>query len=267
MTGPLEVRWLGRMDFADALAQQEDLVRVRRANPEAPDELWLLEHEPVYTIGRTPDRLSLRGATHLPHPLFEINRGGQATYHGPGQLVGYFLIDLRRYGRDLHRYLRWIEALLIELLAQCEIEAMTRAGLTGVWVGSPEVTGARRKIASIGIGVRHWITMHGFALNVSGDLSPFGAITPCGIANVTMTSIEQESGVTHPLKIIADRMAQLAAKRVPDLSGKTDGASRRRAGKGTGLDQRGLLSGPPGSRSAGAAQRQDRDSTRTRLAF
>ena len=107
------------MDFAVALARQEELVRARRAHPDAPDELWLLEHEPVYTIGRTPDRLSLRGATHLPHPLFEINRGGQATYHGPGQLVGYFLIDLRRYGQDLHRYLRWIEALLIELLAQC----------------------------------------------------------------------------------------------------------------------------------------------------
>ena len=95
---------------------------------------WLLEHEPVYTIGRTPDQSSLRGATHLPHPLFEINRGGQATYHGPGQLVGYFLLDLRRYGQDLHRYLRWIEALLIELLAQYGIKATTRAGLTGVWV-------------------------------------------------------------------------------------------------------------------------------------
>src|SRR4029453_2093542 len=115
---------------------------------EAPDELWLLEHEPVYTIGRTPGRLSLRGAPHLPHPLFEINRGGQATYHGPGQLVGYFLIDLRRYGQDLHRYLRWIETLLVELLAQGEVEATTRPDLTGVWVGNPGITGAGRKIAS-----------------------------------------------------------------------------------------------------------------------
>ncbi len=158
MSRPLEVRWLGRMDFAVALARQEDLVRERRAHPDAPDELWLLEHEPVYTIGRTPDRLSLRGATHLPHPLFEINRGGQATYHGPGQLIGYFLIDLRRYGQDLHRYLRWIEALLIELLAQCEIEAMTRAGLTGVWVGSSEITGraakSPRSESAFGIGSR-----------------------------------------------------------------------------------------------------------------
>ena len=172
---------------------QEELIRVKRANSAAPDELWLLEHEPVYTIGRTPDRSSLRGAKHLPHPLFEINRGGQATYHGPGQLVGYFLIDLRRHGQDLHRYLRWIEALLIELLAHYEIKARTRTGLTGVWIGN-------RKIASIGVGVRHWITMHGFALNVGGDLAPFDQITPCGIANVTMTSIERESGANSVVR-------------------------------------------------------------------
>jgi len=218
MSGPLEVHWLGRLDFAVALARQEELVREKRAHPEAPDELWLLEHEPVYTIGRTPDRLSLRGATHLPHPLFEINRGGQATYHGPGQLVGYFLIDLRRFGQDLHRYLRWIEALLIELLGQSEIKAIRRAHLTGVWVGNPEVGGSSRKIASIGVGVRHWISMHGFALNVGGDLSPFGAITPCGIANVIMTSIEKETGVNHPLESIADRTAQLARKRINHLA-------------------------------------------------
>ena len=119
----------------------------------------LLEHEPVYTIGRTPDRSSLRGGSHLPHPLFPINRGGQATYHGPGQLIGYPIIDLRRCGQDLHRYLRWIEDLLIELLADSGIAATTRDGLTGVWVDD-------RKIASIGVGVRHWISMHGFALNV-----------------------------------------------------------------------------------------------------
>jgi len=218
MSQALEVRWLGRIEFAVALAQQEDLVRTRRAQPDAPDELWLLEHEPVYTIGRTPDRLSLRGATHLSHPLFEINRGGQATYHGPGQLVGYFLIDLRRYGQDLHRYLRWIEGLLIELLGQSGIKAMRRADLTGVWVGNPEIGEASRKIASIGVGVRHWITMHGFALNVGGDLSPFSAITPCGIANVTMTSIEKETGVSPPLQTIADRIGQLARKRIKHLA-------------------------------------------------
>jgi lipoyl(octanoyl) transferase len=208
---PLLTCWRGSVNFADALALQEEVVRKKRAQSEVPDELVLLEHEPVYTIGRTSNQSSLRGATHLPHPLFEINRGGQATYHGPGQLVGYFLLDLRRYGQDLHRYLRWIEALLIELLAQYEVEAMTRDGLTGVWVEN-------RKIASIGVGVRHWITMHGFALNVNGDLTPFDHITPCGIANVAMTSIESETSAVHQLEEAAIRMAALARKRIIRLA-------------------------------------------------
>jgi lipoyl(octanoyl) transferase len=211
MNAAFEARWLGRVAFAEALARQEELAAAKRANPAAPDELWLLEHEPVYTIGRAPDQSSLRGAALLPHPLFEINRGGQATYHGPGQLVGYFLIDLRRSGRDLHRYLRWIEALLIELLAHDEISASARPGLTGVWV-------EQRKIASIGVGVRHWITMHGFALNVSGDLSPFDRITPCGIADVAMTSIEKETGTIHQLEEVAARMADLASEWIARLA-------------------------------------------------
>ena len=104
-------RWLGRIGFAEALALAGRTGRGKAADHSLGDELCLLEHEPVYTIGRTPDQSSLRGAAHLPHPLFPINRGGQATYHGPGQLIGYPIIDLRRCGQDLHRYLRWIEAL------------------------------------------------------------------------------------------------------------------------------------------------------------
>ncbi len=214
MNPTLEVRWLGRIDFNAALAGQEELVRQKRDQPATPDELWLLEHEPVYTIGRTPDQSSLRGARHLPHPLVAINRGGQATYHGPGQLVGYLLLDLRRHGQDLHRYLRWIEALLIELLAHYEIEATAREGLTGVWVEN-------RKIASIGVGVRHWITMHGFALNVGGDLAPFDAITPCGIADVTMTSMERETRVVQALRSVAEEMARLTIERLANLPGST----------------------------------------------
>jgi len=218
MKAALEARWLGRVGFAEALTLQEALVRAKRADSHAPDELWLLEHEPVYTIGRTPDQSSLRGATHLPHPLFPINRGGQATYHGPGQLVGYFLIDLRRYGQDLHRYLRWIEALLVELLSKFNISATTRPGLTGVWVMNPEMIGAGRKIASIGVGVRHWITMHGFALNVSGDLSPFERITPCGITDVAMTSIENETGATHDVRAMAAAAKIIATERICELA-------------------------------------------------
>ena len=191
------------MDYAHALALQEKIVAQKRDDGALQDELILLEHEPVYTIGRTPDRSSLLGAAHLPHPLFSINRGGQATYHGPGQLMGYPIIDLRRCGQDLHKYLRWLEQLLIESLAQYGIAASRRESLTGVWVQN-------HKIASIGVGVRHWITMHGFALNVCGDLSPFDHIVPCGINNVAMTSIEKETKRAFTVAEVARTLEKLA---------------------------------------------------------
>jgi len=198
------------MEFARSLALQEEIVAKKRADPSHPDELLLLEHEPVYTIGRTPDQSSLLGAAHLPHPLFAINRGGQATYHGPGQLMGYPIIDLRGCGQDLHRYLRWLEQLLIEMLAQYETAATQRASLTGVWIDD-------RKIASIGVGVRHWITMHGFALNVCGDLSPFNQIVPCGIDNVAMTSMEKETGQPFSVETVATAFEKIAYRRISDL--------------------------------------------------
>jgi lipoyl(octanoyl) transferase len=210
MSNALAIRWLGRVAFADALAMQEKSVAEKRANRSLCDEILLLEHEPVYTIGRTPDQTSLRGGRHLPHPLFPINRGGQATYHGPGQLMGYPIIDLRQCGQDLHRYLRWLEALLVETLAEIGIAATTRPGLTGVWIDD-------RKIASIGVGVRHWITMHGFALNVCGDLGPFDQIVPCGIANVTMTSIAKETGTEQSVSEIAARVEKIALRRIREL--------------------------------------------------
>ena len=206
----LRVRWLGRMEFADALLLQEELLSQKREDRSLEDELLLLEHEPVYTIGRTPDKSSLLGSAHLPHPLFAINRGGQATYHGPGQLMGYPIIDLRRCGQDLHRYLRWLERLLIELLANYRITACRREALTGVWI-------EHRKIASIGVGVRHWITMHGFALNVCGDLSPFNYIIPCGINDVAMTSMEKETGNTYSVVDVAKALEKLALDRIIDL--------------------------------------------------
>ena len=216
------VRWLGRMEFTDALALQKEVVAKKRENPSANDELLLLEHEPVYTIGRTPDQSSLfatgsrpsrdaeRGGAHLPYPLFAINRGGQATYHGPGQLMGYPIVDLRRCGQDLHKYLRWLEQLIIEVLADHEIAASQRESLTGVWVDD-------RKIASIGIGVCHWITMHGFALNVCGDLSFFDYIVPCGINNVTMTSMEKETGKGFSVADVAIAVEKVALERILDL--------------------------------------------------
>jgi lipoyl(octanoyl) transferase len=216
----LRVRWLERMNFADAIELQEEIVARKREKSDAPDEILLLEHEPVYTIGRTPDKSSLfatgrirrgeLGAAHLPHALFAINRGGQATYHGPGQLMGYPIVDLRRCGQDLHKYLRWLEQMLIDFLATYEISAERREGLTGVWI-------ADRKIASIGVGVRHWITMHGFALNVCGDLSPFAHIVPCGISDVAMTSIEKEIGKSIAVVDAAQRFKDLIREKICDL--------------------------------------------------
>lgn len=210
MSNGFRARWLGRVTYADGLAMQDEIVAAKSRDPSAADELLLLEHEPVYTIGRTPDQSSLRDAALLPHPLFQISRGGQATYHGPGQLVGYPLIDLHHYVRDLHRYLRWIEDVLIELVGSYGIAGTRREGLTGVWI-------EQRKIASIGVGVRRWITMHGFALNVGGDLSPFGAITPCGISDVAMTSIESETETRCSVIDVAGDAERIISARLADL--------------------------------------------------
>ena len=195
-----ETRWLGRMGYAPALELQEKTVAARAAG-EAPDQIFFLEHDPVYTIGRKRDRSSL-GDAPLPHPVEEINRGGQATFHGPGQLVGYFIFDLQTLTPDLHIFLRWIEEGLIALLAAYGLTAQRREGLTGVWIED-------RKIASIGVGVRKWITMHGFGLNVGSDLSGFEAITPCGIQGVTMTSLSRELAREVSVEEAAKQAAQV----------------------------------------------------------
>lgn len=206
---PIQTRWLGRMAYDEALACQETLAG-RRLGGEVEDQLLLLEHEPVYTMGRTPNVSSLRGAQHLPHPLVYINRGGQATYHGPGQLMGYPILDLRPRGQDIHRYLRALEAIVIETCAHFGVAAHRREGLTGVWIEN-------RKISSIGVGLRQWISMHGFALNVCGDLAPFSEITPCGIAGVEMTSISRERGKEISVITAADFVAEIFPARLVEL--------------------------------------------------
>jgi len=190
MTAP-HTRWLGRLAYQPALDLQEKTLAARAAG-EIPDQFLLLEHDPVYTIGRQRDRSSL-GTAPLPHPVLEINRGGQATFHGPGQLVGYFIFDLQKLTPDLHFFLRWIEEGLIALLQDYGLTAQRREGLTGVWIED-------RKIASIGVGVRKWITMHGFGLNVASDLTGFESITPCGLPGVTMTSLSRELGHEIPVE-------------------------------------------------------------------
>ncbi|MFY7817827.1 MAG: lipoyl(octanoyl) transferase LipB [Akkermansiaceae bacterium] len=173
----------------------------------AGERLILLEHEPVYTIGRLRDHSSLRDPAHLPYPVVETNRGGQATYHGPGQLVGYPILDLRHRGQDLHAHLRMIEEVLLESCRDFGVEAVRRDGLTGVWVQD-------RKMASIGVGVKKWISMHGFAINITREsLGGFFAITPCGIDGVTMTCLSQEA----ERDISVEEFARVLVKKFPDL--------------------------------------------------
>lgn len=184
MTTSAEPEWLGRIAYEKGLEIQESLVECKIAG-DPKNTLLLLEHEPVYTMGRTRDESSLRKESILPHPVHRTNRGGQATYHGPGQLVGYPVLDLFLFNRDLHAYLRFMEEVLITLLSRHAIVGERVGGKTGVWVGN-------RKIASLGVGVRKWISMHGFAINICGDLTPFDHITPCGLPGVEMTSLEAE---------------------------------------------------------------------------
>ncbi len=183
----LHIRHLpGLTSYEDGLRIQDEKVAAILSG-DSPDTLFLLEHAPVYTIGRLRDRSSLRDPASLPHPVHETNRGGQATYHGPGQLTGYPILDLNPRGRDLHGHLRIIEEILLRTCREFGVPATRREGLTGVWVEN-------RKLASIGVGVRKWISMHGFALNVTREsLPPFLAITPCGLDGVSMTSLESEA--------------------------------------------------------------------------
>ena len=197
------IRQIERVSFSAALELQIEALEKCYATGQ--ETLFLLEHDPVYTIGRLPDKSSLGALQRLPYPVHEINRGGQATYHGPGQLVGYPVIDLRKRGRDLHRFLRTLEHAVIRLVEAFQLTARREEGKTGVWIED-------RKIASIGVGVRRWITMHGFALNVSPDLSGFQYITPCGLTGVRMTSLSLETGTDIPMPAVRQMAAQIISE-------------------------------------------------------
>ena len=180
---------LGRVGYADALELQRASARARIDGRLDQDLLILVEHPPVITTGRSTkdghllvdrDALALRGIE-----LFDVERGGDVTYHGPGQLVGYPIFDLKRHKEDLHWYLRQVEQVMINALGRFGIVADRNPGKTGVWTSG-------RKIASIGVHARQWVTWHGFALNVTTDLSYFDLMVPCGIASVVMTSVEHE---------------------------------------------------------------------------
>jgi lipoyl(octanoyl) transferase len=197
----LNVAWLGRIDYQGALELQNGLAASRQLNDVA-DTLLLLEHPHVYTLGRGADERFILNPADI--PVYRVSRGGQVTYHGPGQLIGYPIVKLESAERDVIRYLRRLEQVLIESLAMLGIKTQRRAGLTGVWIG-------QEKIASIGVGFRRWVSLHGFALNVTTDLSFFDAIVPCGIADCRMTSIAAQglAAVTSEScgKIVAERFA------------------------------------------------------------
>jgi len=189
---PLHVRRLGRVPYAEGVALQQRLVEERRRG-EIPDTLLLLEHPHVITLGvkvhhdrshvvASADELARRGVE-----VHESGRGGDVTYHGPGQLVGYPIFDLSPDRQDLHRYVRDIEEALIRALARFGVTAGRIPGLTGVWVGDD-------KVAAIGVRISRWITSHGFALNVGTDLDYFGLIVPCGITDHGVTSLSRLLG-------------------------------------------------------------------------
>ena len=182
---------LGRLGYGEALEMQRGIARERISGAIPQDVLLLVEHPPVVTLGRaskekhlvaSPEFLQSKGVE-----LFEVERGGDVTFHGPGQLVGYPIIDLKRHRLDLHWYLRKIEEALINTLADYGITGERNTAFTGVWTRG-------KKIASIGVHAREWVTWHGFALNVATDLSYFDLIIPCGIDGVVMTSIARELG-------------------------------------------------------------------------
>jgi lipoyl(octanoyl) transferase len=223
----LVVRDLGVCPYATGLAVQEELVAEKSAG-EGADHLVLLEHEPVYTLGRGADADDLRGADQiLGVPVFRISRGGGVTFHGPGQLVAYPIITLRHGGRDVHRYVRTLEDVLIQVCADFGITAQRRAGLTGVWVGDA-------KIASIGIGVRRWTTFHGIALNVSTDLRFFAHIVACRMPDVRMTSMAVELGAAPPMAEVAASFERRFRSAFGYSDSQTDENAQRRGAAAQG---------------------------------
>ncbi len=215
------------LDYRDGVALQRQLVR-RRQRREIPDLLLLTEHPPVFTLGRmarrehlleSEDRLRAAGAE-----VCLTERGGDVTFHGPGQLVIYPVFDLSGWRKDLHAYLRALEGVVIEAAADLGVRARPRARWTGVWCGE-------RKLASIGVRVSRWVASHGVAVNVSTDLRWFSRIVPCGIEGCRVTSLEREAGRAFPLGRVADRVADAFARRfdrrlAPAPPGFLEAASR-----------------------------------------
>lgn len=202
---PVAVHVLGQVGYAAAVALQERLLEARIAQA-IPDTLLLLQHAPVVTVGRggkaehvlfSQEALAARGVE-----LYETGRGGDVTYHGPGQLVAYPIIDLNPDRRDVRRYVSGLEEVMIRLCASYGLTAERIAGLNGAWIGD-------RKIGAVGVRIRRWVTMHGFAFNVATDLRAFQLIVPCGITDKGVTSLERELGQDVPREQVEQRVARI----------------------------------------------------------
>jgi lipoate-protein ligase B len=205
----LEVMRLGRKPYDEIHQLQQELVAKRIAG-EIPDTLVLVEHDPVVTRGRkSPDG----DAAGVDVPVFEVERGGEATYHGPGQVVAYPILALPEGRRDLHAYLRDLEEVVIRVLAELEIEGRREDGKTGVWIGD-------RKVASIGVAVRRWVTWHGLALNVHTDLEAFRSFNPCGLNPEVMTRVADHASIPPALilfeVLIVKHVLEVFGLRLPD---------------------------------------------------
>lgn len=209
-----EARWLGLVPYDDGLRLQESAVERLRSG-DAPEQLLLLEHPHVFTLGRGADSSNiLADQQQLQHNSVEVHetgRGGDVTYHGPGQLVGYPIINLKPDRCDVHRYVRDLEEVLIRTIAEFGVSGARLAGLTGVWVGN-------EKIGAIGVRIARWITSHGFALNVNTDLSYFSMIVPCGITDKGVTSLsrllDREIDLSDVARIAASQFARVFDREV-----------------------------------------------------
>ncbi|MRR54004.1 MAG: lipoyl(octanoyl) transferase LipB [Deltaproteobacteria bacterium] len=222
------VKELGTVGYGEAFALQENLTVQVQENI-VRETLLLLEHPLVYTMGRSGSDANILDPS---VEVIRINRGGDITCHGPGQLVGYPIINLGRRGKDLRRHLRFLEEILILTSADFGVPAYRVEGRTGIWTDSG-------KLASIGVGVRHWVTMHGFALNVNNDLAAFSRINPCGISSCPIASMESLRGCQVPLqkvsKRIAERFAGMLEEWMPQLKPEQNISSAENlliAGKG-----------------------------------
>ncbi len=202
MSGEILVARRGVVPYEEARELQKTLAE-RRQRGEIGDVLLLLEHPPVYTRGRRskPEELPMGAAWYEAQGIevCDTDRGGLVTYHGPGQLVAYPIVDLRGYGDDVHLYVRGLERTMIDALAAAGVRASLIEGLTGVWVGT-------RKIGSIGLHVSRGVTTHGLAVNVNNDLQPFEWVVPCGIEGVSMTSLNRELGAEQDMGAFADAL-------------------------------------------------------------